>query len=147
MKRLINIRIPVLLAITLTAGIGIEYLFFRCDISPFYFIAVIPVAAIIFIICACTKKSNLCLATVALCAVFLIAGALNCGLRLYGFSKAELNDGDIYTISANVTDKGENTRGEYVVLKGVVANGEKADGKIIAYLSGRTAISAISDIK
>ena len=136
MKRFVNVRIPVLLAISLVAGIAAYYLFCRYDISPYYLIAVVPVAAIIFIICIFTKRSNVCLTAIVLCALFIILGALNCGLRLNDFSKNELSDTEIYKISATVSDKGENSRGEYLIVKNVKANGEKVSGKIIVYLSG-----------
>lgn len=155
MKRLINIRLPVIFAVSLAAGAGLGYLFLFCGLGLFTVIAVVPVAALIFILCAVFKRSKLCLVCIALCALLIFAGSVNCFLRLDGFTKNELDEEKTYYITAVVYEKGENDYGEYIVLKSVTADGKKINGKLIAYL-GKTygefcdtgyRVSFTSDIK
>ncbi len=135
MKKLVNARIPVILALGLVAGVTCGYLFVFFGISLFWIIAVVPVAAIVFILCAVFAKKSKPLFVVPLLAALIIAGCLFCGVRLLNYSSKTLTDGGVYTFSATVYEKGESDYGEYVILKNVKTDGKKVDGKVIVYLS------------
>lgn len=135
MKKILNVRFPVLLACALTAGVVLGYLFVYYALNIFFILAAIPLFAVIFILCAAFSRRRAAMLMTALAAALLIAGALNCGLRLEEFSDSPLVDGGTYNISATVYDKGKNSRGEYVVLKSLNVNGEKMNGRMQAYLS------------
>lgn len=134
MKRLVNVRFPVLLACALAAGVAFGYLFFYRNVSLFLITAVIPVAAVIFILSAIFIRRKAPMIIIALCAALLVAGAVNCFLRLKSYGDSPLFDGGTYQISATVAEKGKSGEREYIILKNVRADGEKVSGKIYAYL-------------
>lgn len=134
MKRFVNVRFPVLLALALIAGILLGYIFIRVNISLFYIIAIVPTAAIIFVVLFILSRKRLLLFSIFI-AVFFTVGVVESYLRLDGFGSKELVNGDSYSITATVCDKGKYDGGEYIVVKGVKANGEKIGGKIKVYLS------------
>ncbi|MDE6868134.1 MAG: ComEC/Rec2 family competence protein [Clostridia bacterium] len=135
MKKLFNARIPVLLAIALVAGVLFGYLLVYLGISMLWIIAVVPVAAIIFILCAVFAKRSRILIILPILAAFIILGGALCGARLLNYSLKTLDDGATYTFSASVYEKGESAYGEYLILSGVKADGKNVGGKIIAYLT------------
>ncbi len=130
MKRFVNVRIPVILAFAVAAGIGLQYLFRNI----LWIIAVIPIAAVIFILSVVFIKRKIFSATVVLIAVAILSGAVNCCLRTENFSAEEIPSGEIYSVSATVHEKGETDYGEYIILKNVTADETEIHGKIIAYL-------------
>ncbi len=134
MKRFLNVRLPVILAIAVTAGIFTVCLFVYFDVSFIWFTAVIPATAVIFIICAVFDKLSLKLLFILFAVIFLTAGAANCYFRLNGYKSSRIPDG-VYTVNATVCEKGENGYGEYVILKNASTDGGRLNGKIIAYLS------------
>ncbi|MCM1237177.1 MAG: hypothetical protein NC489_44475, partial [Ruminococcus flavefaciens] len=71
-KKLLNVRLPVLLACALVAGITAGCLFVFFNVSLFWIIAVIPVAAVIFILFAVFGKRNYWLIAVILCSSLVI---------------------------------------------------------------------------
>ena len=135
MKKLINARIPVCLALSLIAGIAAGYLFVFYGVSLFWIIAVIPVAAIVFILCAVFCKKSKILIVIPLLAALFVTGGIVCGVRLLNYSSKTLADGQTYAISATVYETGESSYGDYIILKNVKADGKKVNGKLIAYLS------------
>lgn len=135
MKRLINVRFPVLLAIALSAGILLGFLFVYNGINLFWIIAVVPSTAIIFIICALFVRKNYILVMIILAALFLTAGTVLSYLRLDNFSKNEFSSDQTLYITATVLEKGVNSYGEYLILGDARADGLKTGGKIYAYLS------------
>ena len=134
MKRFVNVRFPVILLVALIAGILLGYLFVRTNISLFYIIALVPVAAIIFILCIVFSKNKLLIFSIS-AIIFLTVGIVSGYARLDAFGKKELVNGDTYTITATVCDKGEYDGGEYIIVRNVKANGQKTGGKMRVYLS------------
>ena len=134
MKRFVNIRFPVLLVFALAGGILLGYLFVRTNISPFYIIAIVPAAAVFFILCLILSKTKLLIFGILITLIFTV-GVVACYFKLDNFTTKELVDGDIYSISATVCDKGICDSGEYIIVKNVKANGRKIRGKIRVYLS------------
>ena len=130
MKRFVNVRIPVILAFAVAAGIGLQYLIRNI----LWIIAVIPIAAVIFILSVVFIKRKTFSATVVLIAVAILSGAVNCCLRMESFSAEEIPSGEIYSVNAVVHEKGETDYGEYIILKNVTADETEIHGKIIAYL-------------
>lgn len=133
MKRIVNARIPLLLAALSAAGIAVGYLFFRYNLQLYLIAAALPVVAVIFILLLIlTKKAKYSFIALA-GALFFTAGALNCFMRLDAYSKSELKDGESYNVTATVCEKGENSYGEYLIIKNVKADGKTVRGK--AYIS------------
>ena len=135
MEKLFNARIPVLLALGLVAGVAAGYLFVYFGISLFWIIAVVPIAAVVFILCAVFAKKSKLLFVLPVLATLILLGCVLCGMNLLNYSSKALQDGESYSFSATVHEKGENERGEYLILESVKADGKKVDGKVIAFLS------------
>lgn len=134
MKKFVNARFPVILVLALVGGILLGNIFMRTKVSLLYFIAIIPVAAIIFVLCIVFSKKKLLIFSIFII-VFFTVGAVGSYVKLDNFGAKELVNGDSYTISATVCDKGEYDSGEYIVVKHVKANSKKINGKIKVYLS------------
>ena len=134
MKKILNLRLPVILAFTVAAGVALGYLFVFYSVDVRFIIAAIAFFAAIFIVCAVFVKRKTILVTIVLVGLLFTAGALNCFFRLDGYSDSPLIDGQTYEITACVYEKGENKRGEYVMLKNLRADGQKINGKMRAYL-------------
>ena len=134
MKKFVNVRFPVIVVAALIAGILLGYLFIRTNISLFYIIAIVPAAAVIFVLCFILSKYKLLLFSI-FAIIFLTAGLVSSYVKLDRFDRKELVNGDTYTITATVCDKGEYDGGEYIIVKNVKANGQRTGGKIRVYLS------------
>lgn len=134
MKKIVNVRIPVLAALFFAAGCGIGYIFFRYGVSLLYYIAVVPVAAIIIIVCV-VKKATPALITSVLCSILIVCGGLYCELKLDSYSYSPLQSGAEYNISATVCEKGKTDYGEYLIVKNFSTDGMRREGKIMVYLS------------
>lgn len=134
MKKFINVRFPIILIFALIAGILLGYIFIIKHVSLFYIIAIVPLAAIIFVLLFLLSEKKLLAFSVFTIALFTV-GVVHSFIKLDKFDTKELVNGDTYTISATVCDKGEYDGGEYIIIKSVKANGQKIDGKIKVYLS------------
>ncbi|MDE7305836.1 MAG: ComEC/Rec2 family competence protein, partial [Clostridia bacterium] len=135
MKRLVNLRFPVLLACAVIAGIVIGYLFIFYNINLFWLIAVVPITAVIFILLLVFTKKITAPVILIIASALIAAGAVNCYFRIYNFGNSQIIDGETYSVSATVCDKGESDYGEYIIVKNIVADGEKTDGKAYVYLN------------
>lgn len=130
MKRLANLRIPVLAACALAAGTAVGCLLLYFNIGLLWITAVIPFTAVIIILSAIFTKNMKSAALAAAMALTFAAGALGCFLRLDGYGE-QLNEGQAYGFSATVAER----NGDYLILKDVTADGEKINGKISATLN------------
>lgn len=131
MKKLVNLRIPVLLACFLAFGTAIGYIFIYFSIDLAWIIATVPTVAVILIF---VRKGVYVRVTIVLTAVIFIVGAVAAYIKIDNFGKSQINDNTYCSVCATVSDKGANARGEYVILTYVTANDAKIDGKMIAYL-------------
>lgn len=136
MKRLVNLRFPVLLACAAAAGVATGYFFIFYNISLFWLIAVVPLTAVIFILLLLFAKKISAPIILLIASALIAAGAVNCYLRLYGFGNSEISDGEAYSVTATVCDKGESDYGEYIIVKNIIADGKKTNGKAYVYLNG-----------
>lgn len=134
MKKIANIRLPLIFAIALIVGILLGYLFIRIEISLFYIIALVPFTAIISIIFLCfSKRKMLVLSIITI--IFVAVGAVSSYTKIDNFNTKELINGDTYTISATVCEKGSYDGGEYITVKNISADGRKINGKMRVYLA------------
>lgn len=135
MKKLLNVRLPVIFAFALAAGTALGFIFIYYSIDLRFIIAAIPVFAAVFIVCALILKRKTPLIAIAVVGLIFTAGAVNCFLRIDNYSDSPLTSGQTYEITATVYEKGKSARGEYVMLKNLRADGRKINGKMRAYLS------------
>lgn len=135
MKRIINLRFPVLMLLSLFIGILSGYLFIRIHIDLIYLIATVPAVAVILILCCCYSKFKL-LIYFLFCVLFLITGIFGSYFKIKNFTQKELVGGDTYTVSATVGEKAKTEQGrEYLVVENIKANGQAVKGKMQVYLS------------
>lgn len=134
MKRIINLRIPVVLAILLCAGSLTGYFYAQNNVKLIVACAVIALAIIIVAAVFCCRKKLFLFAAAAFSAVFILGG-LNSYLRIAEFSKSEISDGATYKVTATVEDKTQVSYGEFIVVKNVKLNGRKISGKLKVNLS------------
>lgn len=133
MRKLVNLRIPVLAAVALILGIVIGYLLYLKDISITYAFMVLPLFVTILIFCLIFKRSQLCITTIIIIPLAFLLGIGNCILRINNFEKSTIISDRSYTITATIQDKGKTKYGEYLILENATIDGKKLDGKIIAY--------------
>ncbi|MDE5721112.1 MAG: ComEC/Rec2 family competence protein [Clostridia bacterium] len=134
MKRIINARVPVLLALVAATGISVGCLLFFYNLKLFYIAAAIALAAVIFIILTVRLKGVKPLVFTLLILSFFLLGAVNCYLRLESYAESELYSGEVYSITATVCEKGQTQSGEYIIIKNIKADGESIGGKACVYL-------------
>ncbi|MDE6505150.1 MAG: ComEC family competence protein [Clostridia bacterium] len=133
MKRFVNVRIPVLLACSLALGIASGYFLHFYNADTLYLIAAIPVAAVFFIISVCIKKPKIFIFALILLALF-IAGAFNSYCRLQDFGKSEIKSDQPIIINGVVSEKGETSYEEYIIIDNVKAEKRTLSGKVKVYL-------------
>ncbi|MDE7167851.1 MAG: ComEC/Rec2 family competence protein [Clostridia bacterium] len=134
MKRIINARIPVLIASIVALGILTGYFISYSEISMLWLIAVVPLTAIIFLFTLILKNKKLMILT-AVFAVVFTGGALNSYYTLQNFRVCDVDTEQIYLITGTVKEKGTTTYGEYVITDNVTAYDDKLSGKVRVYLS------------
>lgn len=139
MKKPFNMRLPVLFAASLCAGIlySTVLAYFRLRgifiLIPSFiaFAACVPVA----IIKGGVSKPLIIIAAT----VFFLVGAVYLFAKYTAFESPDVMQGVAVRISGKVSDTGVSSGGrQYVILSRVSVNGEKIDGKIAAYLVENT---------
>ena len=133
MKQLFNARIPVIIACFLALGVFLGLLFSFCKTNILYLIAVVPCTAIIFISSFLRKKKKLAYLTLVF-AIFLTSGVLNSFYTLRNYQVCDIETESLYLVTGTVKEKGVTSYGEYIIIDGAAANGEKLSGKVRVYL-------------
>ncbi len=134
MRRIVNVRIPVLIASMVALGILTGYFICHNEINLLWLIAVIPLTAIIILCSLLLKNKKLMILTIIFAVVFT-GGALNSYYTLQNFRVCDVDTDQIYLISGTVKEKGSTAYGEYVIIDNVTAYDDKLSGKVRVYLS------------
>lgn len=138
MTKWVNLRIPVVCALSLCAGVftGIMLVYFYQ--SSLWLLLAIPLFALPLVLCLIFKFK---LAKTAIfCAIALllfIGGGFACTGTLKRFENNIMFDGGTYTVEGKVTDKGETSSGAYVIANSLTFDGNKVGGKIYVILGSR----------
>lgn len=128
-----NVRVPVLIACTLALGVLTGYVLSYYQYDAYWLIAVVPVTAIIFILCTIFRKKKLQIFTLIFAAAFS-CGATYCFFTVEKLKVCDVNTENLYNITGTVTEKGASAYGEYIILDNATADGTRLSGKVIAYL-------------
>lgn len=135
MKRF-NARLPLILALSMCAGIFIGIVLFLYGLSAAWIAMAAFPSALAFLFLAKSAKKFLKPALfVLLSCIFFVIGATNCFFALKRYSCPEISPGEYYYIQGTVTEKGETARGGYAILGDLKFNGQKVGGKMNLYLS------------
>ena len=136
MRKPLNVRLPVLFAASLCAGIVYSTVlaYFRLNgifiliPSLIVFAACIPVA----IIKGGASKPLI----IIFAALFFLIGAIYLYAKYLSFSSGEVLEGILVRVSGRVDETGVTANGNgYLIISDVTVNGEKINGKIAAYLT------------
>ena len=134
MKNFVNIRLPVMFACSLIAGIFVGNLVAYFNGDMFWALSIIPVTAVIFIVLLILHKYRPLVFSIVLIAAFS-GGLLNSYFRLYNYGVSEAESDKSYLITATVKEKAQSSYGQYVILDGVKLDGKPIGGKIYARLT------------
>ena len=136
MRKFVNVRVPVIVALSLCGGValGVALYFYNLS-SAWIALAVLP-AAIIFCLWALLKRKIVKPAvTVLIALLLLIGGALNSFYALNRYDKTEVHTNTVYSVRGEVVEKGLTGDGEYIIINKIKINGDKISGKAYVYLS------------
>ena len=136
MKRLFNIRIPVIIALFLCLGIlvGVTLYFFSLHLA--WITVAVGAAAVIFIIWFLIKRKLLSPAIyVVLFLAFFLTGGIYGYCRLADFDYCEAESEAPYEICGTVTEKGEEGYANYIIIDNVTLDGRHCSGKVYVILS------------
>ncbi len=132
MKKFVNVRLPVILACAVAAGIAFSCVFKFFVIDTIWCISVAIFAAILIIILGLTLKKFKPIIFILLSLLCFFAGFFNCQARMNNFENTEISDGGSYFVSAEIQDISTYQNSAFAVLKDVKADGKKIDGKLSA---------------
>lgn len=132
--RFVNLRFPVVTALTIVLGILTGFLFVFYELDLIWLVAFVPVFLIPVIIFIIKLNKKLIILSAILFAVFA-GGVLNCVLRLESYSFCEIAGGENYHIRGTVDEKKQSGYGEYLILKNATADGINLGGKVRVALS------------
>ena len=133
MKRLLNVRPAMVLAVAAGIGAGVCYASVRGGWTYYCLIGIVPITAafvITFIVKRSVKGIVLTVAALLVC----LACALGVYFRLNAYADTSVENGYGYQISGTVYEKGTSSYGSYIKLKGLSVDGSSVDGRMYVYL-------------
>lgn len=139
MKKFVNVRLPVIIALCICAGVAIAAILYRHNLTAFLLLLGLPVAFAIFALCFLIdkkhKKTARILIFVILPLIFFTAAGFETYYRLKSYDTAETEPMTSYRIDGKVTEKGKTANGEYIIIGDIKADGKKIGGKAFVYLA------------
>lgn len=133
MKRLLNVRPALVVALAAGVGAGVCYASVRGGWTYYCLFAVAPVTAV-FLITFIVKRSVKGIALTVAALLVCLACALGMYFRLDAYSDTVTDESYGCQISGTVYEKGTSSYGQYIKLKGISIDGASADGKMYVYL-------------
>lgn len=136
MKKFVNLRLPVIIALSLCGGIALGVILYYYNLSIVWVAFSILPASIIFGIAALIKKKVIRPAVFVLLPLMLfIGGTFNSFYSISRFARTEVYPEVEYSVHGVVTEKGITANGEYIIIKNITVDGNKINGKAYVYLS------------
>lgn len=133
MKRLLNVRPAVVLALAAGVGAGVCYASVRGGWTYYCLIPIAPVTAAFLITFIVKRSARGVVLTVAALLVCL-ACALGMYCRLNAYADTTVEEGYGYQISGTVYEKGTSSYGAYIKLKDITVDDASVDGRMYVYL-------------
>ena len=134
MKRFVNVRLPVILACALAAGIGLSYVFNFFVIETIWCITVAIFACVLIVILGLTLKRFKPIIFIILALLCFFIGFFNSNAKMESFQKTQITDGKGYFISAEIEDMSLYGNSTYAVLKNLKVDNSDIDGKMGAWI-------------
>ncbi len=137
MKKFVNVRLPVIVALLLCCGIGLGILlYFYKQSVAWATLALVPAAIILPVFYLVKRKFVVKpLVYTLLPLILFIGGALNSYYFLARFDKSEISESATYSIRGDVKEKGETASGEYIIITNIMLNNVKISGDAYVYLA------------
>lgn len=136
MKKFVNVRLPVIIALSLCCGIAFGIVLYYYDLSAAWIALSLLPAAIILGTWVLVKRKIIKPAVFALLPLILfVGGALNSFYSLGRYAHTEVETETEYAVHGIVTEKGTTKSGEYIIIKNITVDGNSIDGKAYVYLS------------
>lgn len=136
MRKPLNVRLPVLFAVSLIAGIVYSTVLAYFDLNGIFIL--IP-ALIVFAACipvAIVKGSASKPLIVIFSIAFFLVGSIYFYALYSSFAASEVAEGVLVKLSGRVDETGISANGNrYLIISNVTVNGERINGKIAAYLT------------
>ena len=137
MRKFANVRLPVLCALVLAAGIITGTIFYYFKISLFWLLlAALPFGAVILIALFIKNEREFYIACSILLFVLFLIGGINSANVMQNYDDYDgLEAGKEYVLDGTVKEKGKTQNGEYILIDNVRADGKRIGGKVYVYLS------------
>lgn len=136
MRKPLNVRLPVLFAVSLIAGIVYSTVLAYFDLNGIFIL--IP-ALIVFAACipvAIAKRNASKPLIVIFSIAFFLVGSIYFYALYSSFAASEVAEGVLVKLSGRVDETGISANGNrYLIISNVTVNGERINGKIAAYLT------------
>lgn len=139
MKKFVNVRLPVILACALAAGIGLSCAFNFFVVDTIWCISVPIFACILIIILGLTLKRLKPIIFILLALICFFIGFFISNAKMDEFRKSEIVGGNGYCVSAEIYDIRVYENSTYAVLKDLKVDNEQIDGKMGAWFHGQDA--------
>lgn len=136
MRKPCNLRLPVLFAVSLCAGIVFATLLAYFRLSGVFILIPVIVAFAACVPVAIVKGGASKPLIIIAAAVFFLVGAVYLYAKYVAYCANEVLDGVAVRVSGRVAETGLTDGGRtYLILSGVTVNGERISGRVAAYLT------------
>lgn len=130
-----NVRLPVILALSLSAGIAVALILFLYGLGAEWLaLAFAPALLVLTVWALISKKILKPVLFVLFPLALFFTGALNGYFLLKRYDNTEIMPETKYYIQGVVIEKGITSNGEYAVIDNVTLDGRKIDGKMNLFL-------------
>ena len=136
MRKFVNVRLPVIIALSLCLGIALGIILYYFNMSAAWIaLSLAPATIILGIWAAAQRKIIKPAVSVLLPLILLIVGALNSYYSLRRYAINEIDKITEYAVHGTVIEKGTTANGEYIIIKNLTVDGTAISGKAYVYLS------------
>lgn len=136
MKKFVNVRLPVIIALALCAGIAVGLTMYFYNFHIAWIALSAPVAGLIIALWAILKSKLIKpIMFVLLPAVIFASGAIYSYFSLKSYDFSEMEPDVEYYVRGTVIEKGTTTNGEYIIIKNITLDGNRIKGNAYVYLS------------
>lgn len=135
-RRIVNLRIFTLVALSLIAGIACALVAAYCGAEQVILLCPVAAFACAFIIAVLARGLKGCAALIAVAGVFFAIGAFSTYAYYISYCTADVPLGQLGTLVGRVEEVGSTSSGGiYLVLRGATFEGTPLGGKVIVYLT------------
>jgi ComEC/Rec2-related protein len=136
--KILNVRFPFLLALSLVGGIAFAYALSYYNVPIYLYFTAVPVTAVIFVLVAIVCKNKYTILACLACIIFFGAGTAYCATKLYKYGQTEVVLDTLCNVTGNVDGVYTTQSGTtYLIVGNAYADGTLLGGKVLAYLGDK----------